>query len=216
MTIPMGPKSPLMRWLARAVARAMRFHADKRGSVAVEFGLVAIPFLALLFAIFQTALVVFTGQVLDSALQDAARLIMTGQAQSMTASAFATSVCGRIPALFNCTNAYTNGSLQFDIRAPSSFANAVLTPPTVSGNTINWARRTAPRCIQTRAQPDRDRAGRIAPAALFVLPGEFHGQQHGFAAEDGRQQQRPPDHVDSRLHERALRARTLMNRTPSV
>jgi len=138
MTIPTGPKSPLMRWLARAVARAMRFHADKRGSVAVEFGLVAIPFLALLFAIFQTALVVFTGQVLDSALQDAARLIMTGQAQSMTASAFATSVCGRIPALFNCTNAYTNGSLQFDIRAPSSFANAVLTPPTVSGNTINW------------------------------------------------------------------------------
>ena len=138
MTIPMGPKSPLMRWLARAVARAMRFHADKRGSVAVEFGLVAIPFLALLFAIFQTALVVFTGQVLDSALQDAARLIMTGQAQSMTASAFATSVCGRIPALFDCTNAYTNGSLQFDIRAPSSFANAVLTPPTVSGNTINW------------------------------------------------------------------------------
>ncbi len=132
----------LKRRLARAEQSAARFRADRKGSVAVEFGLVAIPFLALLFAIFQTALVVFTGQVLDTALQDAARLIMTGQAQSMTAQNFATGpngVCSRITALFNCTSAYNAGTLQIDIRTPSSFANAVLTPPTVSGSTINWA-----------------------------------------------------------------------------
>jgi len=115
-----------------------RFRNDKQGAVAIEFGLVAIPFFALLFATFQTALVVYTGQVLDTALQDASRLIMTGQAQNFTPANFATSVCSRITALFNCTNAYTGGTLQFDIRSPSTFANAVLTPPVVNGNAINW------------------------------------------------------------------------------
>jgi Flp pilus assembly protein TadG len=127
--------------LERRLASAASFRADRKGSVAVEFGLVAIPFLALMFAIFQTALVVFTGQVLDTALQDTARLIMTGQAQSMTAQNFATGpngVCSHITALFDCTGAYNAGTLQIDIRSPSSFASAVLTPPTVSGNTINW------------------------------------------------------------------------------
>ncbi len=141
MTIPEGLGSALMRRLVWAVRPASRFRADRQGSVAVEFGLVAIPFLALLFAIFQTALVVFTGQVLDTALQDASRLIMTGQAQSMTAANFATGpngVCSRITALFDCAGAYNAGTLQIDIRSPSSFSNAVLTVPTVSGNTINW------------------------------------------------------------------------------
>jgi hypothetical protein len=40
--------------------------------------------------------------------------------------------------LFDCAGAYNAGTLQIDIRSPSSFANAVLSPPTVSGSTINW------------------------------------------------------------------------------
>ena len=118
-----------------------RFRADRRGAVAVEFSLVAIPFIALLFAIFQTMLVLFTGQMLDTALQDSTRLIMTGQAQTMSAANFATGpngLCSRVAALFNCTAAYNAGTLQIDIRTPSSFANAVLTPPTISGNSLNW------------------------------------------------------------------------------
>jgi Flp pilus assembly protein TadG len=135
------PASALVKRLALVERSAAGFRADRRGSVAVEFGLVAIPFVALLFAIFQTALVVFTGQVLDTALQDSARLIMTGQAQSMTAANFAVGpngLCSRITALFDCTGAYNAGTLQVDIRVPSDFASAVLTPPTVSGNSINW------------------------------------------------------------------------------
>jgi len=133
--------SALKRRLVRAAGSAASFRADRKGSVAIEFGLVAIPFLALLFAIFQTALVIFTGQVLDTALQDASRLILTGQAQNMTAANFATGpngVCSHITALFDCTGAYNAGTLQIDIRSPSSFANAVLSPPTVSGSSINW------------------------------------------------------------------------------
>src|ERR1700753_3010934 len=107
--------SALARRFALAGRSAAGFRVDRKGSVAVEFGLVAIPFIALLFAIFQTALVVFTGHVLDTALQDAALLIMTGQAQSMTASNFAVGpngLCSRITALFDCTGAYNAGTLQ--------------------------------------------------------------------------------------------------------
>jgi Flp pilus assembly protein TadG len=133
-----GPSKAPLRKVTPAGGLAWLFRRDKRGAVAVEFGMVVIPFLALLFATFQTALVVYTGQVLDTALQDAARLIMTGQAQTMTPANFAAAVCSRITALFNCNSAYTSNTLQFDIRSPSTFANAVLTPPIVNGNSINW------------------------------------------------------------------------------
>jgi Flp pilus assembly protein TadG len=133
---PERKAAPARRLLRCRLGR--RFRNDKQGAVAIEFGLVAIPFFALLFATFQTALVVYTGQVLDTALQDASRLIMTGQAQNFTPANFATAVCSRITALFNCTAAYTGGTLQFDIRSPSTFAGATLTPPIVNGSAINW------------------------------------------------------------------------------
>src|SRR5580700_3439678 len=118
-------KTLKMRWACMrkfACLAALRFRADRRGAVAVEFSLVAIPFIALLLAIFQTMLVLFTGQVLDTGLQDSARMIMTGNAQSMTAANFATGpsgVCSRVTALFNCAAAYNAGTLQIDIRTPS-------------------------------------------------------------------------------------------------
>jgi Flp pilus assembly protein TadG len=59
-----------------------RFRRSRRASAAVEFALVAPAFFALLFAILETALVFFAGQVLESVTQDAARSILTGQAQS--------------------------------------------------------------------------------------------------------------------------------------
>ena len=140
MTTQAGGELP-RRMLARLAKWASCFRADRQGAVAVEFSLVAIPFLALLFAIFQTMLVLFAGQTLDTALQDSTRLILTGKAQTMSAANFATGpngLCSRVAALFNCTAAYNAGTLQIDIRTPSSFANAVLTPPTISGNTLNW------------------------------------------------------------------------------
>jgi Flp pilus assembly protein TadG len=138
MSILRGLSTAPARKAALSGGLVRRFRKDKKGAVAVEFGMVVIPFFALLFATFQTALVVYTGQVLDTALQDSSRLIMTGQAQTMTPANFAATVCSRITALFNCNAAVTGNTLQFDIRSPSTFANAVITPPTVSGNAINW------------------------------------------------------------------------------
>jgi Flp pilus assembly protein TadG len=85
-----------------------RFRRERHGSTAVEFALVAPLFFGLLFAIIETGLVFFAGQVLETVTQNSARMIMTGQAQtaSYTQAQFASYVCTQVPALFNCNNIY--------------------------------------------------------------------------------------------------------------
>src|ERR1700758_4455753 len=60
-----------------------RFGRNRRGSAVVEFALVAPIFIALLFAILETALMFFASQVLETMNDNAARLIQTGQAQGV-------------------------------------------------------------------------------------------------------------------------------------
>ncbi len=92
-----GPRRVAVRWVRRFVRK-------EDGSAAVEFALVAMPFLALIFAILETALVFFSGQALETAVADASRLIMTGQAQTqgMSQTTFKDAVCARIFGLFDC------------------------------------------------------------------------------------------------------------------
>ena len=71
---------PLPAATPRKILR--RFRRNRRGSAAVEFALVAPLFFGLLFAIIELAMVFFASQVLETATQDSARMIMTGQAQS--------------------------------------------------------------------------------------------------------------------------------------
>jgi Flp pilus assembly protein TadG len=107
------------------------------GATAVEFGLVVVPFIAMLFAILQTTLVFFAGRVLDVAVAQSSRLILTGQAQNqaMTQSTFANAVCGKIYALFNCSG------LIIDVQTSSSFSTANTATPTMTfdknGNVTN-------------------------------------------------------------------------------
>jgi Flp pilus assembly protein TadG len=100
------PSSTVPKATLRSALR--RFRRNRRGSAAVEFALVAPVFFALLFAIIETALVFFAGQVLETVTQNSARMIMTGQAQTAayTPAQFATYVCGQVPALFTCANIY--------------------------------------------------------------------------------------------------------------
>lgn len=60
-----------------------RFRRNRRGSAAVEFALVAPIFFALLFAIIETAIVFFAGQVLETGVQDTGRLLYTNQTSGM-------------------------------------------------------------------------------------------------------------------------------------
>lgn len=56
-----------------------RFRKNQDGATAVEFAMVGVPFLGLLFAIFETAFIFFVTEALESAVADSARLIMTNQ-----------------------------------------------------------------------------------------------------------------------------------------
>src|SRR6266705_3556198 len=65
----------------KSVRLARRFVRQQSGVAAVEFGMVAVPFLALIFAILESSVIFFAGQALETAVADSGRLIMTGQAQ---------------------------------------------------------------------------------------------------------------------------------------
>src|SRR5260370_274727 len=110
----------------RGIASARRFARQQGGSAAVEFGLIAAPFLALVFAIMETAIVFFAGQALETAAADSARLIMTGQAQTQgyDQAKFKQAVCAKIYALFDC-----NGGLYVDVKNYPSFSSVDVAKP---------------------------------------------------------------------------------------
>jgi len=111
---------PLARGRIFRVRTVRRFSKGDDGVAAVEFGIVAAPFLALMFAIMETSLVFFAGQTLETAVADSARLIMTGQAQSKNydAVAFKEAVCSRVKGLFDCAS-----GLKIDVKTYSAFGS---------------------------------------------------------------------------------------------
>ncbi len=102
-----------------------RFRDNHTGGAAIEFAIVAPIFFALLFAIIETALMFFASQVLETMTQDAARMILTGQAQSANyqQSDFKTYVCNQIPAIFSCSN------ISVDVESFPNFSSVVLNSP---------------------------------------------------------------------------------------
>jgi Flp pilus assembly protein TadG len=105
------------RLSARMPTRGLLRRED--GAAAVEFALVAAPFLALLFAIMESALIFFANQTLETAVTDSSRLILTGQAQnqSFDLTAFQQAVCQRTAAMFTCSN------IMIDVRTAATFSS---------------------------------------------------------------------------------------------
>ncbi len=118
----------LCRLLPQRLAR--RFVRQQDGAAAVEFALVAAPFLALLFAVLETAFVFFANQTLEATAADAARLVMTGQAQTAgyTQGDFKNAVCARVYGLFDCANGMT-----VDVKTYTTFGSVNNTPPVTNG-----------------------------------------------------------------------------------
>jgi Flp pilus assembly protein TadG len=123
--------SGLKRLVALGAVRRLLRQQD--GAAAVEFGLVAAPFLALVFAIMESAIVFFAGQALETAAADSARLIMTGQAQTQgfDQAAFKQAVCGKIYGLFNC-----NSGLYVDVKNYTSFSSINTSKPIDSNGNL--------------------------------------------------------------------------------
>jgi Flp pilus assembly protein TadG len=119
------------RRLSRRFRRLIaRFRRNRDGTSAVEFGLIAIPFFALLLAIIETAMIYYVSEVLQTAVSDSSRLIMTGQVTSTTydAAKFKTEICSRVPTLFDCQNL-----IRVDVQSSTAFPGSVPTPVT-NGN----------------------------------------------------------------------------------
>ena len=104
-----------------------RWLVCEEGAAAAEFALIAVPFVALLAAMTQTALVFFAGQVLQASTSEAGRLVMTGRAQGMTATQFQQAVCSNAGGFFTC------GKLQVNVQTYASFASATQSSPIKNG-----------------------------------------------------------------------------------
>jgi Flp pilus assembly protein TadG len=119
------------------------FIRDSKGATAVEFALIATPFLAIIAALIQTFLVFFAQSVLENAVRQSSRQILTGQAQTQDASlsqtaamaAFHQTVCNNAAVLFTCTG------LMVDVQVASNWSSANTAMPTLtydsSGNVTN-------------------------------------------------------------------------------
>jgi Flp pilus assembly protein TadG len=123
------------------IRTAIRFKRSDDGSAAVEFALISIPFCALLFAIIETALVFWCGQVLETAVANASRKIFTGELATAFAAVpaaqqpqqFKDRICAEVPGLFDC-----KGLVRVDVFSFKDFSSApAMASPVKSGEISN-------------------------------------------------------------------------------
>ena len=121
---------------ARPVVRlARRFRREEKAATAVEFAIVAVPFLAVLMAIFETTYILLNAEVVDAVSANASRQLMTGQLQSsgqtcaQQKQAFQNMICPltnprpstALPSNFDCSKVI------IDVRQSNAFNNLDVT-----------------------------------------------------------------------------------------
>ena len=109
-----------------------RFRRERSGSTAVEFAMLAMPFLGLIFGIIELGMIYLIDTTLENATTDAARQIRTCQLQTAggaTAASFKTLVCNELSWLgTNC-----GANIQVDVRTFSTFSSTTVPDPISSG-----------------------------------------------------------------------------------
>ena len=114
--------------------RFAAFIKNEKGATAVEFALIAMPFLALIAGLIQTFLLFFAQSVLENAVRASTRQIKTGQVQTADASmgltlgqaAFHQTVCNNANVLFTCTG------LMVDVRVANNWSSTNTAMPTLT------------------------------------------------------------------------------------
>jgi Flp pilus assembly protein TadG len=116
-----------------ALASVRKLLRREDGAAAIEFAIVAAPFLALLFAIMETALMFLASQTLETAVQNSSRLILTGQAQNQgyNMQSFQQAVCQSLASIFNCNN------VLIDVEIASNFSSTNTSLPIQNGQLQN-------------------------------------------------------------------------------
>jgi Flp pilus assembly protein TadG len=95
----MGSKGKFFTGVARL---ARKLAGDETGSPAVEFALVFPIFIAVVLATLQAASIFLVKAFFESAAEEAARVVLTNQTETLTVAQFQTEVCNQLTALFSC------------------------------------------------------------------------------------------------------------------
>lgn len=112
----------LASMIGKLVRTARNFRKSQAGATAVEFAIVATPFFYVLGCTCETGLMLFSEYVLQNSVQDAARLVRTGQvststgATTMSAADFKSQICDTVSVIFDCTSkvtVYVNSATDF-------------------------------------------------------------------------------------------------------
>jgi Flp pilus assembly pilin Flp len=104
---------------ARSRRQLKQLGRDESGATALEFALVSMPFLMMLFGIIAVGLYFYNTFSLENAVEQAARPIRTGQAQAtgVTKDQFKLTVCGLVPDYIDCGDIRIN-VLSFNVGQP--------------------------------------------------------------------------------------------------
>lgn len=111
-----------------------RFFANRRGTVAIEFAMIALPFFFMVFSIVEVSLSFTAQQVMANATDDIARQLRTGQLRpaDVAGNQLKQRICARLlmPET-GCPN------LVVDLRSHTSFASIPLAVPVTAGGDVN-------------------------------------------------------------------------------
>ena len=116
--------------LSRLGVAGARARHDLRGATAVEFAIVAPIVIATILGALQIAVIYLAQAELENATEEGARLVLTNQAQSISASAFRSAICGYLPALFTCANVMID--LESQAVSAGSTDALIVTPPALN------------------------------------------------------------------------------------
>lgn len=148
-----------------------RFWRQRRGSTAVEFALILLPLVGLALVCLETAIMLFTGLVVQGGISAAARQIRTGIVQSAVvgvcpSGGVSSSVFSALASVISAnTFGVTVPNLTYDIRSFSSFA--ATQPPVL---TFNSQGSPTNNCFDTGGA-NAIVAVRIAYNYSFITPG---------------------------------------------
>ncbi|MEM8541580.1 MAG: TadE/TadG family type IV pilus assembly protein [Pseudomonadota bacterium] len=120
------------RWLKSPIRRLGR---DENGATAIEFSILAIPFIMIVFAVLETSLSFTAQEVISNSVDKISRQIRTGQidATTTTSAQFRQLICDDIKLLVDDTCP----ELEFDLKSYASFAAVPKTIPMSSPTVLN-------------------------------------------------------------------------------
>ncbi|MDZ7824643.1 MAG: TadE/TadG family type IV pilus assembly protein [Ahrensia sp.] len=114
-----------------------RFFKNRDGATAIEFSILALPFLMIVFAVIETSVSFTAQQLMSNTADQLGRQIRTGQisAASKTQAEFKQLICDKISLLVSsgCPE------LEFDLKSYPNFASVPKTIPMSSPKVLNTA-----------------------------------------------------------------------------